>query len=551
MKKFFLFLIFIFTFSLVIAEEPFNKQITLRIESAKNKPLMCNPRLKCKSPLIAKFYADRKYNLAWVKDGGLNPAGTKVLEALKNSTMDGLDPRVYHVRQLDRMVAYLQESDAVITQDDIINLDLTLSDGLLLYLNNLVYGWQDGKKLYPKWPIAPKNIDIVIAATKMIKADDGDTVLHDIAPKFPGYWKLREKLADYYKVASTDGGWDTIPDGDVLQLGSKGDRVSLLQKRLYISGELSNIDKPGEFTKDLEKAVILYQENNGIDDDGAVGAQTLRSLNVPVTNRIRQIELNMDRLRFLPDEYPSRYAVVNVPDYSLETFEDGKLILFSPVVVGKPGKQTCILNSQIMTVEVNPFWNVPFSIASKEMLPEIKANPKYLADNDIKVFKVTHGQYDEIDPKTINWAKIESDNLNFRFRQNPGDDNALGKLKFIFPNNCSIYLHDSPFPALFDETQRGFSHGCIRVGQPVEFADYLLSPNKDWDQKAFNTELDKGTHKFVKLGKPVGLYIIYLTAWYSADEDFIQFRNDIYNFDQLSLYPVYLPKKVAPDTATQ
>lgn len=550
MKKIVLVLI-LFGMSVTLYAEKFvtNKQLASRIQSARNKPIMCSDRVKCKSALLAEFYARRKYSLAWIKDDSLTSSGSAVVSALRNSSMDGLDPRVYHIRQIERMLAKLQDSDTVVSDNLIISLDMMLTDGLLLYINNLVYGWQDGKKLYPQWPIAHKKIDLVDAADKMSITGDVDKILQDISPKYPQYLKLREKLADYYQVASVDGGWDTIPDGDTLQRGSKGDRVKLLQNRLYISGELASINHPGEFDSDLEKAVILYQENNGIDDDGIVGPETLRSLNVSVINRIRQIELNMDRMRFLPDNYPSRYVIVNIPDYSLQTFDDGKLKLLSPVVVGQPNKQTCILNSQIGTIEINPFWNVPSSIASKEILPVVKNNPKYFASNDIKVFKVTEGQYNEIDPGTIDWKKIESGKLNFRFRQNPGDINAMGKLKFMFPNACGIYLHDSPDPELFDETQRGFSHGCIRVGKPKDFAGFLLSQNDGWKEKKFSKELNSGKQQFVSIDKPVQLYIIYLTAWYDADEDFVQFRDDIYNLDKLSLYPVYLSKKVVKKSA--
>lgn len=544
MKKILLLLGIALTATFVIAEDYVtNKQIANRIQYAKNKEIMCTARLKCKSPLLSKFYANRKNSLAWIKDGELTASGLALVHAIESSNMDGLDPRTYHVIQIDRMVALLSESNSVAADSDLVsNLDITLTDGLLLYINNLVYGLQNGKKIYPDWPIANKKVDILDVADKISHTDDVTQALLNVGPKYPGYAKLREKLADYYRVAAI-GGWETIPDGDTLQKGSKGDRVHLLQKRLYISGELDSIEDPGEFDSDLEKAVMQYQQNNGIDEDGAVGPQTLRALNVPVGSRIRQIELNMDRMRFLSDTHPARYVVVNVPDYSLETIEDGKIKLLSAVVVGKPDHKTCILNSDISTIELNPFWNIPSSIASKEMLPEIKANPKYLADNDIKVFKVEGSKYSEIDPKSVDWKKIESGNLNFRFRQNPGEDNALGKLKFIFPNNCSIYLHDSLYPELFDETKRGFSHGCIRVGDPVEFANFLLEPNKDWTDKKLNSELDAGTHKFVKLTNPVHLNIIYLTAWYDADDDYVEFRDDIYHFDKLSLYPLYLPKK--------
>lgn len=544
MKKALLFFTLFLALVFAHAEEfVTNKQIANRIGSVKGKQIMCAQRLACKSPLLAQFYTNRKNALAWVRGGVLTSSGTALIEAIENANLDGLDPRVYHLKQIQKMATELKENDSSVDFDAIANLDLTLTDGILLYMNNLVYGWQNPKVLYPQWPLAQKKVDLLAAAGKMVTDDDINKTLQEISPKYPEYIKLREKLADYFKVAVEDDGWETIDDGETLQEGAKGDRVKILQKRLYISGELSDLKNSGEFDSNLTKAVTLYQENNGIDDDGVVGSQTLRSLNVPVGKRIQQIELNMDRMRFLPDSYPDRYAIVDIPDYSLTVIEGGKLKLFSPVVVGKPNKQTCVLNSQISDIEINPFWNVPSSIASKETLPAVQADPKFLANNDIKVFKLKDGKYSEIDPDKVDWKKIKSSNLNYRFRQNPGDDNAMGKLKFKFLNRCGIYLHDSPFPELFDETQRGFSHGCVRVGMPVDFATFLLSPNKGWSKDAFDAQLALGKQNSVKLSKPLQLYIVYLTAWYDPEEDFVQFRDDIYNFDKLSLYPVYMTKK--------
>ncbi|MCE3268975.1 MAG: hypothetical protein K0R49_1227 [Burkholderiales bacterium] len=519
-----------------------NKQVENRIKYAKNKQVLCAGDLVCKSSLLPKFYDERKYSLAWIRGNRLSAHGAQVVEAIENSTRDGLDPRAYHIKQIRKMIEGLNSHKVPANPDELANLDLTVTDGLMLYMKNLAYGWQNPKELYPTWPGNRKKINLLKAADKIVTSNSINSVLLSISPKYPDYLKLREKLADYYQIAIKNHGWETIEEDDVLQEGAKGENVALLQKRLYVSGELSDLGNPGQFDSKLEKAVTLYQRNNGIDEDGIVGPQTLRSLNVPVGDRIRQIELNMDRMRFLPESYPVRYAIVNIPDYSLKTFKNGKLQMLSPVVVGKPGKQTCVLNSQITAVEINPFWNVPKSIATRETLPAIKADPKFLSDNDIKVFKVTDGKYNEVDPSKINWKKIESAHLNFRFRQNPGDDNAMGKLKFIFPNNCGIYLHDSPFPELFDETHRGFSHGCIRVGLPTDFAQFLVSPNKNWSLQSFNTLLNSGKNKLVKLSKPLPLYIIYLTAWYNAKEDFVQFRDDIYSYDKLSLYPLYLPK---------
>lgn len=536
------FLLFIALFCVCLAanadELQANQYIVDKIQGSKS--ISCAPSLKCSSPFLSRFYKDRDYSTAWIKDGKLTPSGIAVVSAIENANMDGLDPRTYHVLQIDKMAALMQDNK--IDDDLIANLDMTLSDGLLLYLNNLVNGLQNGKKLYPNWPIVKKNVNLLEIAQKITQADDVNKILIKAGPKYPGYAKLHEKLADYYAIAR-QGGWKTIPDDDILQKGDQGDRVKLLQRRLYVSGELPEVTNSGLFDDNLRKAVIKYQQNNGLNDDGVVNQKTLNSLNVSVGKRIRQIELNMDRMRFLPDDYPDRYVIVNIPGYSLEAYEGGRMILYSDVVVGQPNKKTCVLNSKINMMELNPYWNIPVSIV-KEILPDIKANPGYLADNGIKVFKVNdRGQYSEINPKSIDWKNAGSGILNLRFREDPGEENALGRYKFIFANNCGIYLHDSLAQSAFDESARGLSHGCIRISEVDDFANYLIKTNKDWDSKRLGTELDSNKHQFVKFSEPVQLYIIYLTSWYDDEEDFVQFRDDIYHYDKLSGYPLYLPHK--------
>lgn len=539
MKKILLLLAMVCT--LANADELQANQATPLADQINAKPVMCTADLACASPFLTTFYQNRGYSFAWVKDGDLTSSGTALVKSIRNAYIDGLDPRTYHVNQINQMISLLHTGNS----DVAVNLELTLSDGLFLYLNNLVYGLQSGKSMSPSWPMTNKNVDLQAVAEKMANTSDVNEVLIDVVPKYPGYAKLREKLSDYYAIAK-QGGWKSIPEG-TLKKGAKGERVVLLQRRLYVSGELSEIDNSGKFDANLQKAVIRYQQNNGLDADGVVNKQTLNALNTPVEKRIRQIELNMDRMRLLPDNYPSRYVMVNIPDYSLEAFENGKAEVVSGVVVGKPNKKTCVLSSQIATAELNPYWNIPPSIV-KEILPEIKADPNYLADNGIKIFEVgADNHYNRVDPGTIDWNNPGSNVFNLRFREDPGEDNALGRFKFIFPNSCGIYLHDSIAQSAFEKTRRGLSHGCIRVAEVDEFANYLLKNNKGWDSNRLDAELESKKHQFVKLSTPTQLYVIYLTAWYDVNEDFVQFRDDIYHYDNLSAYPLYLPHKYSAD----
>lgn len=517
------------------------QRTNLQISSALNKK-NCTYATKCNA--LSKFYAKRHYSPVWIKNRALTPSGAALVHALHDANVDGLDPRSYHIKQIDIMLGALSKDrlePALITA-----LDISLTDGLLRYLSNLVYGLHSGRKLHPLWPVTTKTLDVQVVADKIAKVAtvaDLDKILLDLAPKYPGYAKLREKLVDYYAIAK-QGGWEKIPDGEeILRNGVEGDRVLSLQKRLYVSGELSEIDNPSEFDDELEQAVVKYQENNGLSNDGVVDKSTLHSLNRPVEDRIRQIELNMDRMRTLPDNYPERYVIINIPDYSLKAFESGKVELFSDVIVGKPNRQTCILNSQIITLELNPYWNIPASIV-KEYLPEMKADPKYFTKNGIKIFSVSSdNKYKEVNPKDINWQNTTDTIFNLRFREDPGANNALGRFKFIFDNNCGIYLHDSLAQAEFERSKRGLSHGCVRVAEVDALANYLLKTNSNWDESRIKTELSSSQHRFIKLSKPTQVYIIYLTAWYDADEDFVQFRDDIYHFDKLTDYPLYLPAK--------
>lgn len=499
----------------------------------------------CKSPLLVEFYKKRDYKLAWVKDGKLTKGGSSLVNMIQNSIDDGLDPSVYHIRQINNLVKQLNVSSDGDLFKTSANLDVILSDGMLLYMNNLAYGLYNGKKLYPTWPIAKKDYNLLKVAESSANSEDVSPIILSVAPKYSGYLGLRDKLDDYYKIASA-GGWDAIPDGDTLKYGDRNERVQFLQDRLLDGGELTEIDNYGKFDKDTQKALITFQKNHGLDPDGNVGAATLRALNVPVATRIRQIELNMDRMRYLPDEFPSRYIMVNVPGYYLQIFDESNPVINSPVVVGQPPKhKTCILDSEINTIEVNPYWNIPSSIAAQDLLPQIKEDKSYLASTDTRVFKKTKGVYQEVDPSSVDWEHVESKDLldlTYKFRQNPGSENQLGVLKFIFPNNCGIYLHDSLYTELFDDTNRGLSHGCVRVGDPLLVATFLLEKNKDLGSSDIKAKINSKKHEFIKIITPVKLYIIYLTAWYESGSDSVQFRDDIYGNDKISLYPLYLPK---------
>lgn len=418
-------------------------------------------------------------------------------------------------------------------------LDVLLTDSFVRYADNLHNGLQDSKKLFPYWRVDKSQPNLIQLLGKSLNGNI-ESNLANLAPKYPGYAKLKQKLAAYRSVAAKNP-WQPIPDGADLELGDNGSRVKMLQDRLFISGELKEIKHKGAFDDDLQKAVIRFQENMGLLDNGIVDKDTLDALNIPIEIRIQQIELNMDTMRSFPDKLGSEYIMVNIPDFSLNLVKKNKTQLSMDVAVGGVKHQSCILNSKITYLVANPAWHVPEGIAESELFPILQKSTDYLATHNIDVFKNnSSGIATMINPNKVNWAKMKiGDFRAYQFRQKPGVDNVLGKVKFIFQNSCQIYLHDSIESEVFDANERDLSHGCIRMGEPMKLTNYVLNQDNGWSKDKiaalFKTEKDKA----VVLPKAINFYIVYLTSFVN-DDDSVQFRNDIYNLNTISNYPLYI-----------
>jgi murein L,D-transpeptidase YcbB/YkuD len=375
--------------------------------------------------------------------------------------------------------------------------------------------------------------------------DGLESAIQSITPQYAGYTRLKVKMNEYQQVAINTGGWESIPEGETMQLGDKSERVYLLQQRLLMSGELAEIDKKGKFTEDVQKAVIVYQQNNGLYDDGIVDEDTLASLNIPITQKIQQMEANLDKMRWLPNNLGDQYIMVNLPEYSLKAVKDNQVQLSMDVAVGGSEHPSCVLSSKINTVVLNPYWNLPTSIAGAELWPRLKTDKNFLAKKHYDVLQAdASGKYVTVqNPEAIDWKHMTEKEFNrYRFRQDPGKDNSLGKVKFLFPNPCQIYLHDTNESEVFDIYKRDFSHGCIRVGEPRKLSYYILTQQEGWNKRRINSFYKDGKSQSVGLSTPINLYLTYFTSWVS-DDDWAQFRPDIYKLDKTTKYKVYLPEK--------
>ncbi len=520
-----------------------NLNISILHSNLSSNPVMCFEDMRCKNAnSLKEFYKKNNYNLKWFDDGKLTSSAQNLIATLNTAYKDGLTPKNYHTKQINSLIKEL-DSDDENSNKVIVSLELTLSDAFLIYSNDLYYGMLDVKKVYPEWGGIKKPIDNLKELESA--TSDSKLTIKNLEPKYPGYSKLKEKLQGYQEIYAS-GGFVHVPESGTMDIGDKGDNVKALRNRLYMSGEL-NTEGGNKFDEELQKAVMQFQLNSGLFDDGIVESDTLVELNLPIKNRIRQIELNMDKMRLLPMDLNDDYILVNLPGYYLKVIHEGKDVLTMDIAVGGSEHPSCVLNSKIDHLVLNPYWNIPAQIAESEIWASVLKDPNYLNNKHVQVLKKQNGEYKITDPKGFNWSKMTKKEFNsYRYRQSPGEQNALGKVKFYFPNNCGIYLHDSNERDLFDIYQRDFSHGCIRISQPLNLSTYVLNSQKQWSAHKVNDMFQNDINKTVKLVKPFNVYITYLTA-FDGDDDFVQFRRDIYGFDKkvnLSNYSGFMPKKI-------
>jgi len=284
---------------------------------------------------------------------------------------------------------------------------------------------------------------------------------------------------------------------------------------------------PELYDEGLEAAVESFQKRHGLDPDGVVGAATAAVLNVSAEDRLKQVRANLERWRWITKDLGERYVLVNVASFQAGVFEEGRAVMSMEAIVGKAYRQTPDFSGRMSTVTLNPTWTVPPKLAREDILPKIRKDPAYLAKQGIRVFENWSEGAREIDPAEVDWTRIDAERLSYKFRQDPGPRNALGRVVFHFPNKFDVYIHDTPERWLFSRAVRDFSSGCIRIERPLDLAAYLLRDDPDWTREKLTEAIDSGETKVIRLRDPLGVHILYWTAWLGADGR-IQFRQDIY-----------------------
>jgi murein L,D-transpeptidase YcbB/YkuD len=503
--------------------------------SQNDASIVADPRLNPHTAL-RNFYQRRNFQPAWISNRGPLPPLAALLQIIHRAPQDGLRERDYAfwnpetASGLDAIFSY---KTGRMNVPVVAALDVALTEAMLRYAAHLSYGRVQPEELSAlfsdneKLPIR----DLPGELANAMKDNRVKRFIESLSPHHPQYRTLKQTLQRYRQIQA-DGGWPRIREGSSLKIGDTGARVKDLHRYLTITGDLqADAWLPDNwFSPPLETAVKRFQRRHGLKADGIVGRRTLTALGIPVETRMIQLMLNMERWRWFPENFGSRYVIVNIPAFELRVVNNRTEALAMRVIVGRKSRPTPVLSSQLTHLEANPYWNIPQKIAQDDLLEKIQDNPEYLVQQGIQVFDSWQEDAPELDPLEIDWSSVSKNYFPFRLRQKPTSRNALGRIKFMFPNSQSVYIHDTPGKSLFNETHRLFSSGCIRVEDPVALAVQLLK-DRHWDRRRLEKYIEYGQNRTIALQTPFPVYLVYFTAWTDAGGD-IHFSEDIYDYDR-------------------
>ncbi len=430
--------------------------------------------------VLAHLYQSRDFRPVWIARGRPLPKIEELRQLLSQASQHGLRPENYDM------------GESVNTTDH----ELELTWALIQF----------------SFDIAGRGRPVERLLAEAIENDKLSSIIDDLVPGNPEYARLQQALPKYLQLADDeDEGWQNLP----------------LEVKLQKTGDLNAATD----ASDLTNAIKQFETRHGFRVDGRMDNEIREEINISPSQRVRQIAINLERLRKLPSDLGRRYIWVNIPEFKLTLVEEGQTVLSMKVVVGRPETPTPTLDSRMTHIVFSPYWNIPESILTNETLPKIVEDENYLEQQDIEIVRVSGSRRETVDPAEINWSEITSKS-DYQFRQRPGAKNALGLVKFIFPNPYSVYLHDTPADGLFRSPQRGLSHGCVRVEDPMKLAEYLLRDDLNWTSERIRSAMHSGRETTVLLKAPEDVHLAYLTAW-ATPEGFVHFRRDIYGLDDL------------------
>jgi murein L,D-transpeptidase YcbB/YkuD len=483
---------------------------------------------------IAQFYRDRGFRTAWTDYDEVLDRGLALLETMGRSGGDGFDPEEYRYPLASRMLMQVEE-DSLEERDEPGQMgvvDIVLSEVFSRYAQHLTGGALDPRVAGLDWQIEREEPDVRRLLDSLLDGTRPDVLVDSVRPEPPEYRLMMRALARYREIERA-GGWQAVPDGKLPEIGGSSALAGALRQRLVAERDPDEVAlaqrgqaRPDVFDEGLRDALAHFQARHGLDGDGKLGKLTLAELNEPVATRIAELKLNMDRWRWLPRDLGDLYIMVNVAGFELDVVENDSSLMTMNVVVGKDAWRTPIFRDTMEHIVINPYWNVPPNIQRDEVIPALLRDPGYLESHNMEVLVGNR----RISPAEIDPGRVRAGSSPYHIRQLPGGDNALGEVKFLFPNKDDIYLHDTPARSLFTQSSRAFSHGCIRVEKPVELAKLIMAKATNRPSEDYETLRARSGEQWINLNRPVPVYILYFTAYAHRDGS-VSFHPDIYERD--------------------
>ncbi len=473
---------------------------------------------------VRDFYDNREWAFAWYGRSGLREHAGFLLQFLQRVQLEGVNDSFPELSLMEERMNIQARSDSLSPPDPV--LDVLLTAAFFWYTDVAWSGLPIEKSNALGWFLPRHHINKTEwLDSALIHSPDGSLLSKAV---FRQYYWLRKELVRLDSL-SKSGGWPKVELLDKsLHFGESDSLLPILSQSLFLHGDLPYTDTASVVVDSfLVAGIKRFQARHGLKPDGVAGPSFFRQLNVTVESRMDQILLNMERSRWMPSDYPPDYLIVNIPDFSLYAYTNGKQQWTIPVVVGKELHETATFKGVLKHIVFNPYWVIPPGILYKEIIPGVRSNPSYLKKHNMEV---VDRMQKVIPAAKIDWTEFLTSGFPYTIRQKPGPNNSLGKVKFLFPNNFSIYLHDTPSRSLFQEEKRAFSHGCIRVGDPEKLANFILN-KENWSPQEVRSALKSSKEQWVNLTTEIPVYIVYFTAWVENDGS-LQFRDDIYKRDE-------------------
>ena len=489
------------------------------------------------SLVIQRFYQERNFHPAWIMEKKLTERAYEMRYEIQQARFDGLNPEDYHLSVINHYFDKMERQVEAITNLEWASIDLLLTDAYIMLSSHLYLGKVNPENLKTAWNIQRSAPELRIdeRLEKALQEENIRKSMEELYPSFTIYKKMRDGLRELYDFHSknlndSDISWKALKLDKSIKQEEVHNLVPEIRKRLIFWNFLEPYTFENEklYDSTMEIGVKKIQVRHGMVPDGIIGQGTVQGLNQSPEDLIKTASVNLERLRWLPDDIKElELILVNTANFQLDYIQRRDTVLSSRVIVGKSYHSTPQFNAEMSYIVFSPTWTVPNSITRNEIIPAIRKNPNYLARNNMKVL-TSSGT--EVSPSSIDWAKVNPRTFPYIIRQEPGQNNSLGLVKFMFPNKYSVYIHDTPARSLFEREDRALSHGCIRIQKPFELAKMLLSFDPNWTDEKIKEAMHLSKEKIVMLDRKIPVVVLYLTYWADSKGDYY-FRRDLYSRD--------------------